>query len=281
MTTATTPTTTDPESYKSRHLLAWLWRNYLRKHVPVLLIAMVFMVLEGSMLGVLSYMMQPMFDNVFVEGQRDLLIWVGLVLMAIFIVRAVSSVVQKVLLTNIAQRTAAALRIDLLDRMMKQDGAFHLSHPPGFLIQRVQSDVNAVGDVWRAIVTGAGRDFIGLFVLLGVAISVDPVWALLACVGIPVLVLPAAMAQRYVRRQAREARDLGADLSTRLDEVFHGIVQIKLNALEQYQSRQYRTLTRQFIRTEVRAAFGGAAIPSMIDIMSGFGFMAVILYGGS
>ncbi len=245
------------------------------------MIAVCFMALEGSMLGALSYMMQPMFDNVFVEGDGSLLIWVGLILIAIFLVRAVSSVVQKVLLTRIAQRTAAALRIDLLDRMMLQDGSFHQSHPPGFLIQRVQSDVNAVGDVWRAIITGAGRDFMGLIVLLGVAISVDWVWALLAFVGIPLLVLPAAMAQNYVRRNARRARDLGAHLSTRLDEVFHGIVQIKLNALESYQSRQYRTLTDRFVDTEVKAAFGGAAIPAMIDIISGIGFMAVILYGGA
>lgn len=274
-------TTSETGNYESAHLLKWLWHGYLKKHVPVLMIAVAFMVVEGSMLGLVSYMMQPMFDSVFVEGQGDMLLWVALVLMAVFSVRAVSSVVQKVLLTNIAQRTAGALRIDLLDRMMKQDGAFHLSHPPGFLIQRVQSDVNVVGDVWRAIVTGAGRDFIGLLVLLGVAISVDPIWALFACIGIPLLILPAAMAQRFVRRQAREARDLGANLSTRLDEVFHGIVQIKLNALEKYQSAQYRALTRRFIRTEVRTSFGGSAIPAMIDITSGLGFMAVILYGGS
>ena len=97
------------------------------------------------MLGVLSYMMQPMFDTVFVNGESSLLIWVGVVLIGIFIVRAVSSVVQKVLLTRIAQKTAAALRVDMLDRLMLQDGSFHQSHPPGFLIQRVQSDVNAVG----------------------------------------------------------------------------------------------------------------------------------------
>lgn len=261
--------------------MAWLWRTYLKKHIPTLAVAVLFMILEGSMLGALSWMMQPMFDTVFVQGNGDMLIWVGVLLVGIFVVRAVSSVVQKVLLTRIAQKTAAALRIDLLDHMMKLDGAFHQSHPPGFLIQRVQQDVNAVGDVWRAIVTGAGRDFVGLIVLIGVAISVDPIWALLACVGTPLLVLPAAMAQRYVRRHARNARDLGANLSTRLDEVFHGIVQIKLNALEDYQSTQYRGLTDRFVRTEVRTAFGGAAIPAMIDIMSGAGFMAVILYGGA
>ena len=269
------------QTYTSGDLLRWLWKNYLKKHIGLMALATFFMIIEGSTLGALARLMEPMFDQVFVAGQKDALLWVGLVLIGIFILRAVAGVSQKVLLTRVAQRTAADMRIDLLDRMMKQDGAFHQSHPPGFLIQRVQSDVNSVGDVWRAVITGAGRDFIGLMVLLGVAISIDPVWALLACVGIPVMVLPAAAAQRFVRRRSREAKDLGANLATRLDEVFHGIVQVKLNALESYQARQYRELTDKFIGTEVRAAFGNSAIPGMIDIMSGVGFMAVILYGGS
>ncbi|UWR23470.1 ABC transporter ATP-binding protein [Sulfitobacter sp. S190] len=271
---------TDP-TYTSGQLLRWLWRNYLRKHMGLLAVAVLFMIIEGSTLGAMAKLMEPMFDRVFVAGENSLLYVVGLVLLGIFVMRAISSVAQKVLLTRIAQRSAADMRIDLLDQMMKQDGAFHQSHPPGFLVQRVQSDVNAVGNVWRAIITGAGRDFIGLLVLMGVAISIDWVWALLACIGIPLMVLPAAVAQRFVRQRAREARDLGATLSTRLDEVFHGIVQIKLNALERYQARLYRDTTRQFVRTEVRTAFGSSAIPALIDIMSGVGFMAVILYGGS
>lgn len=280
ITRVSNPNTPDTPSAASGPLLKWLWKGYLHKHTGMMAVAVFFMLLEGSMLGALSYMMQPIFDNVFVQGQGDMLVWVGIAVVGIFVVRALSSIAQKLLLTKVALKTSAALRMDLLDRIMLQDGAFHQIHPPGFLIQRVQGDVAAVGDVWRAIITGAGRDFLGLLVLMGVAISVDPIWALLACVGIPILVLPAAMAQRYVRKQARKSRDLGANLSTRLDEVFHGIVQVKLNALERYQARQYRTLTRRFVSTETKTAFGSAAIPAMIDVISGFGFMAVIMYGG-
>ena len=268
-------------TYTSKELLKWLWQDYLKKHIWLLGLAVVFMAIEGATLGALAKLMQPMFDQVFVAGNESALIWVGLVLVGIFVLRAVASIAQKVLLTRIAQTSAADMRMDMLNRMMMQDGAFHQAHPPGFLIQRVQSDVNAVNDVWRAIITGTGRDLIGLIVLLGVAISIDPIWALLACIGVPLMVMPAALAQRFVRARSREARDLGAHLSTRLDEVFYGIVQIKLNALERYQSRQYRDLTRKYVKTEVRAAFGNSAIPGMIDIMSGVGFMAVILYGGS
>lgn len=270
-----------PPTASARELLGWLWRGYLHKHFWLLLAAFAFMTLEGSMLGALSYMMQPMFDQVFVAGDSGALWWVGLVIMGIFILRALSGMVQKVLLTRVSEYSTADLRFDLLDRIMLQDAAFHQAFPPGNLIQRVQADVGSLSVVWRTILTGAGRDAIALVVLISVAISVDPVWALLACVGTPLLVLPATLVQRFIRGQAREARELGADLSTRLDEVFHGIVPVKLNALEQYQSGKYRALTKTFVRTQIRSALGTAAIPGMIDIMAGIGFFAVLLYGGS
>lgn len=265
----------------SASLFKWLWRGYLRKHTLMIIAALIVMVINGAMLGALAYMMQPMFDQVFVGGNHKMLYVVGVLVILIFVVRAVSGIAQKILLSRVAMRTAFEVRKDLLGQMMKQDGGFHQAYPPGYLIQRVQGDVSSANSIWRALLIGAGRDVIGLFVLLAVAINVDPVWALLACIGVPFMVLPTIVAQRFIRQRAREARDLSAALSKRLDEVFHGIVQIKLNSAEDYQAKQYREVTREFMRTKMRTVVGSAAIPAMVDIMSGLGFMAVILYGGS
>lgn len=271
--------TQGPEA-TSKELLLWLWKDYLHKHIGWLLLALLFMTLEGSTLGALSYMMRPMFDDVFVGGDTGAIAQVGMAVMGIFILRAVSGVVQQAIMTRISLRTAAALRFDLLARAMKQDGAFHHVHPPGFLIQRVQMDVNAINDVWRAVITGAGRDAIALIALMGVAISIDWRWTLVTLIGLPVLFLPIAVVQKFVRKQARSARDLGATLATRLDEVFHGIVPIKLNGLESYQQKQYADKTEDFIQREVRATVGSASIPGLMDLMAGLGFLAVLVYGG-
>ncbi len=271
--------TVKPKS--SAELMGWLWRGYLKRHLPVLAVAMVFMLLEGSMVGAVSYMMQPMFDDVFVTGDTTALRWVSVAFLLIFCVRGGAGVVQKVLLTRISQLTAAHLRMDLLARLIRQDPGFHQVHPPGFLIQRVQVDVNAVNNVWRAIVTGAGRDAISLVILIGVAVNVDWRWTAVMLFGVPLSLFPIAAAQRYVRKKAATARDLGATLATRLDEVFHGIVPIKLNNLERYQTKRYGSHTDTFVQTEIRAVFGTASITGMIDVMAGVGFMGVLLYGGS
>lgn len=270
-----------PDPQNSRVLLGWLWSNYLHKHLWLLLAALAFMALEGSMLGALSLMMRPMFDQAFVGGNTDAIWWVGVGILGIFLVRAIASIGQKALLALISQRSAADMRTGMLEHLMIQDGSFHQSHPPGFLIQRVQSDVDSVGQVWNAVITGAGRDLVALVILMSVAVTTDWQWTLVACIGTPILVLPSQLVQKFVRRRAREARDLGAKLATRLDEVFHGIVPVKLNRLEQYQSDRYRTLTQELVRAEVRAKLGEATIPGLIDVMAGLGFLGVLVYGGT
>ncbi|EPX85406.1 ABC transporter ATP-binding protein [Salipiger mucosus] len=264
----------------ARGLFAWLWWTYLWPYRGLLTLALIFMSIEGAMFGFLSYMMKPMFDEVFVGGSGDALVWVGLAFFSIFLIRALASIAQKVLLTRVSQMSVGDIRNDLLSHLMTLEGAFHQSHGPGYLMQRVEGDVDSVNKVWRIIITGAGRDVIALISLFAVAMGIDWRWTLVALVGAPLLVAPAIVLQRFVRGNARAARDIAAQLSTRLNEVFHGIVPVKLNRLEDYQSKRYRRLTDDRIHTEVRAAMGQASIPGLIDIMSGVGFMGVLLYGG-
>jgi subfamily B ATP-binding cassette protein MsbA len=145
----------------------------------------------------------------------------------------------------------------------------------------VQGDVQALGSVWTGLITGLGRDLVAVVALFSVALWVDWVWTAIALIGIPVLVLPSFAIQGYVRRKARAARVVAADMSTRLDEVFHGINPIKLNSLEDYQGKRYEALTNRRVRTETQAAFGQGMIPSLVDVMAGLGFFAVLLYGGN
>jgi ATP-binding cassette subfamily B protein len=265
----------------AKGLFVWLWWGYLWKHRWLLAIALIFMAIEGSMFGLLSYMMKPMFDQVFVGGNAGALWWVGLVIFGSFLIRATASVVQKVLLTRISEETVGDIRNDLLRHLMTLDGSFHQAHGPGYLMQRVEGDVGQISKVWRIIITGAGRDVIALVSLFAVALGIDWHWTLVELVGAPLMVLPSILVQRFVRGNARKARDIAAGLSVRLNEVFHGIVPVKLNRLEEYQAARYRTLTDDRITAETRSALGQSSIPGLIDIMAGIGFLGVLFYGGS
>ncbi|WP_299924257.1 ABC transporter ATP-binding protein [uncultured Pelagimonas sp.] len=271
----------EDEHTSSWVLFKWLWHGYLRRYVWFLAVALFFMMLEGGLTASFSVMMQPLFDDVFLGAKQEALLWVGLAVLGIFVARGLVSLAHKVILTWASQQSMADIRSDMLAHLMTLDVDFHSLHGPGQLIQRVEGDVGAIAKVWKTLVTGAGRDAVTFVALLAVAFWTDWVWTLVALVGVPLMIGPTAFLQRFVRKNSRRVRQIAADQSTRLNEVFHGILPVKLNQLEKHQSKNFTKLQHQRVKTEVRAAAGQASLPTLIDVMSGLGFFGILYMAGS
>ncbi len=264
----------------ARPLFLRLWRGYLVQHRWPMAAAFVLMMIEGATLGTLSYMLQPLFDDVFAAGTEAALLPVGLGILALFVIRAAAMVGARGVMAAISARVAAAMQADLLRHILRLDGRFFQDHSPGRLIERVQGDTMAVQGVWASLITGVGRDLVALIGLVTVAVSIDWRWTLAALIGAPLLLLPTVVVQRYIRRKTGQMRDQAGLRATRLDEIFHGIQAIKLNRMEDYQTGRYQAIVDRIVRADVRTTLGRATMPAMIDIVTGIGFFAVLMLGG-
>lgn len=274
-----TPPPDDPR-YRSGALFGRLWRGYLRRYAGLVALAFGLMVIEGSTFGALSYLIRPLFDQVLAPGGQDLLLWVAFAILGLFVVRAITALLSRGIMTTVAQKSSTAMQVDLLRHVLTLDSGFFQTTAPGALIERVQGDTIAVQGVWSAVIVGVGRDTVAVLSLFGVALAIAPLWTLAALVGVPLLVVPVALVQRYIRAKSRHLREQAGLRTTRLDEIFHGIQAIKLNRMEAYQSERFRRIARAIVRAEVRMMLGRAAMPSLIDITTGIGFFAVLLLGG-
>lgn len=257
-----------------------LWSDYLRAHRWRMALAFVFLLIDGSTLAALSWMLEPLFDRVFVAGDAAAIWWVGGAIFGLFALRAVTSVVSKTLMTEVSLRSSSQMQVDLLARLLVLDMRFYHDNPPGALIERVQGDTLAVQGVWQVMVMGVGRDVIALVALFAVAIAIDPVWTLAALLGAPLLILPTVVVQRYVRRKTRAVREGSGERATRLDEVFHGIATVKLNRMEAWQAGRFDAIVQGLVKGQVRMAFGQSFIPALIDLVTGLGFFLVLLLAG-
>ncbi|MGI1663399.1 ABC transporter ATP-binding protein [Palleronia sp. KMU-117] len=265
---------------KAGPLLAWLWQGYLKRHWALLALAFALMVVEGSALGVMSYMIEPLFDRVFVGGNVGALWFVASLFAAIFILRGIAGVAQSVIMSYVANTTTAEIQIDLVGHLLRLDSMYFQRNSPGALMERVQGDTAAVSGVWQTLIRSVGRDAVTLVSLTIVVVAIDPVWTLAAVVGIPLLVLPTMTVQRYIRKKTHYTRETASERSTRLDEVFHGINPIKLNSLEAYQNNRFANVVERIRRAQVKAAAGAAAMPGMIDVVTAIGMFGVLMFAG-
>ncbi len=266
----------DP-AYPSRRLFARLWRGYLRRHTGLMAVAFVVMAVEGSTLAALSWLLKPLFDSMVAKGGTASLSLVGVAILGLFLIRAVTSVVSRLVLMTVSQRSTTAMQVDLLRHVLTLDQAFFQANSPGRLIERVQGDTQAVQSVWATFITAVARDVLSLVGLVVVALTIDPLWTVTALIGAPALIVPALVVSRYIRRKTYSMREQAGMRATRLDEIFHGIAAVKLNRIEDYQVARFARVVSAIRRAELRMAAGRAALPALIDVVTGIGFFAVLL----
>lgn len=268
------------KTFTNRYLLGELWHNYVKKHRTKLMIAVFFMVLEGAAMGVFLKQLQPMFDSVFVAGNEAKIWNVALVIFGVFMIRGFGSFIHRSLTAKTGISVVSALQQDLTSHLLLLDMEYFNKNSPGGLIERVRGDTQALQSFASNTLITLGRDFTTFLAALIVAIQTDAVWTALLFIGIPVLVLPLTILQRLIRNQTRKAREASAHLSTRLDEIFHGIKAIKLNNLLSHESGRFEAGLDQFIRRQLNAAYSRNAMLSTIEIAAGFGFVGIIYLGG-
>jgi len=269
-----------PGRARDRMLAAWLWRGYVRQFLPLLLLAIVLMAVDGAMMGAFSLLIQPMFDDVLVQGQAESLVWVALAVAGVFLIRALTALTHKPLMTYLSESVIARMQERLLSHLMRLDQAFFHRHPPGALIDRVRGDSQGLGVIFTEILPALARDLISVLALLGVALWIDWRWTLIAVIGTPLLVLPILALQKVVRRVGTRAREASAEASNRLDEIFHGVYTIQRNGLEIREGGRFRTSVDRFIAASVRTRIGQSGMNALADIVAALGFSLVLIYGG-
>ena len=266
--------------HSARYLLAWLWRDHLRKRWHLLALAMVFMAVEGAATGGLSWLVRPMFDEVHAGAAFGVVVRVAASVGGVFVLRALAGLLSKIIIARQSERVGAELQQVMLAHALRLDQTFYLANSPGSLMERLRGDTATLRSLWPQMLQAVGRDVMALISLATVAVLIDWHWALIAVAGVPVLAWPITRLQHSVRRTARAARGAAGTLSTRLDEAFHGIRTLQLSGAEAQEVSRYRRALDAFLTAQFRSDRASAAIPALIDVVAALGFAGVMLYGG-
>ena len=260
-------------------LFKWFWSLYVREHFGLLFTALIFMSIEGSMLGLLSYSIKFLFDNVLVSKDTSSILIVAVVIFSIFSIRAIAGFVHRLLTVNVCQKIIKVIQDRMVAHLLNMDVGFHQKNSPGTLMDRVRADSKALSEsVGEAFMT-VGRDGFSLISLLAVVFFIDWKWSLIAFLGLPFLVLPILLLQGLIRSRAGENRDYESKANVRLDEIFHGITDIKLNRAEGRERNKFFDILQLTHKVRLRLEAGMAGIPAMIDVIAAIGFLAVMVFG--
>jgi subfamily B ATP-binding cassette protein MsbA len=264
----------------SRQLLGRLWRDHIRRYVPRLVAALCCMVLVAASTAAIAYVMKPVVDDIFVARDRDMLVLVALSILAIFMVKGLSTFGQTVLMTHVGQRVIADMQIRMFSHLMVADLAYFQRNHTGTLISRFTNDVNLLRGAASHVVIGIGKDLISLMFLIAVMFERD--WLLAACSFFifPLAIFPIVKIGRRMRRVSANTQTEWGRLTTLLDETFAGARHVKAYGMEAYESARATRAANLIFRLNLKAGVTRAFSHPIMETLGGTAVMGVVLYGG-
>ncbi len=238
--------------------------RYVGRYKAALVLVAVCLILStvGSVAS--SYMLKPLLNDYILPGDFPGLLKMLVLMGGLFALSAVCSFAYARIMVHVAQRTVAAIRQDLFDRLQQLPVSYYDRHQSGDLMSRFTNDIDTVSEMLNssfASIISNVLTFLGTVLMM---IILNPwltliTFGFLALMGVVVKVIGGRSRVNFQRQQAA----LGA-VNGYIEEMIEGQKVIKVFNHEKQAIGRFTTLNDEYRQAATAAqAYAGMMMPAM------------------
>jgi len=198
---------------------------------------------------------------------------------AIAVVGAVSSYVEKYLTTSISQWVAHDLRRTLYNHIQRLSLAEFDQTRTGDLITRVTSDIESVQDFLDSALLGMLVSSLTLVGMIGVMFYINWRFTLIALSVAPVLLVVVYSFTRRIKKASRAVRKKESELVSVVEEVLTSVRVVKAFAREDYELKRFESQSLENVETALEARSIKAKLSPFVEVIVAVGTCLVLWYG--
>jgi subfamily B ATP-binding cassette protein MsbA len=251
-----------------------------KPHAVKFFFAMICMLVVGVTTSALAFLVKPALDEIFLKRNIDMLKWIPLAVIGIYLTKGACNYAQTVLMNFIGQRVVADLREFLYRKIQTQSLAFFTKNPTGTLMSRITNDVAYIQGAVSEAVTALLKDSFTLICLVFVIFYRDWQLAIIAIFVFPLAVYPIAKFGQKMRQVATRTQVTLGSLTTLLQETISGTRIVKAFSMEEYENRRFAGENERLFRLNLKTVSINAISSPFMEFLGGLGISAIIFYGG-
>ncbi|MBC6441092.1 MAG: ABC transporter ATP-binding protein [Rhodospirillales bacterium] len=257
-----------------------LLREHIKRYIPQMLLAVVFMGLVAATTAAYAWLVQPILDEVFIEKDHSRLWTITIAVLAVFAIKGMADYAQTVIMARVSMRIVADIRQRVYESLIRADLAFFHGASTGGLIAGCMNNVDLMRDTVANTLTAMAKDILTLTFLVALMFYQDWALALVAFFVFPLALVPVTRIGRKVRKRASLAWAELETVTGFMSETFRSIRHIKAYGQEGYEVKRARErIDTLFIRI-FKTMRAKAAISPIMEMLAGIAIATIIVYGG-
>ncbi len=255
--------------------------SYIKPYLPRLIFAMICTIMAAAGNLYIPWIIKEMIDQVLAEKNGDLLDWIALSIIAIFIVRGCFWYGQNYLMSYVGQRVIIDIRAAVFKKLQRLSVSFYDKNKTGTIMSYVTNDVNALQS---AMVDNTIEMITEGFILIGSVVAMvylDWRLTLFTVCTFPAVLWFMEFFGKKIRRTGGRIQECTADITSVLQESVASARVIKSFVREDYEVGRFEVENKANFRANMKNAQLMATLTPVVELVAAIGVTMIIWYGGN
>ncbi len=267
--------------------------SYIKPYRMRLIEALLCMSMVGILTSALMYMIKPTMDGIFggkevfiplvgmsFQPGIELLPILALIILSIAFLKGIFTYCEAYLLSYMGQRIVMDIRNQLYDHLQRLCLSFFLRQRTGNLISRLTNDVMLLQNAIRVVPRDTIRQGFTVFFLIFIIFYLNWIWALIALILFPFLVIPLSKFGERLRRVSLQGQEKMADIYSILQERISGAKLIKSFCMEEEEIKKLHVENRHFFNIIMRSMRIISMQSPIMEFIATIGIVGILIMGG-
>ena len=219
-------------------------------------------------------------DNYIVIPNKQGLINITMILMAILVIEGVLQFVYIYLSTWLGQHVIQDLRTKVFKHILSLRMKYFDNTPIGTLVTRSISDIETIADIFSQGLLVIIAELLKLIVVVSMMFYVNWRLALIAMLTIPILLVATSWFKQNIKASFKDVRDQVSMLNTFVQEHIVGMNIVQIFNRENSEYDKFIKINKQHRDAHLRSIFYYAVFFPIVEVLSAMSIGLIVWYGG-
>lgn len=257
-----------------------VWLTYVAPKWKMLTLSIVLMLIASSFDALLVSQLKPVFDEVFLDKNREMLGRIGLIILGLYFLKGVFSYSQSLVMTKLSIGVIRGMQFDVFKKLLAMDNRFYQKHTLGEILTRFGSDVATVQGAVLGSLTTFVRDSASVFFLVVLMFLQSFEMACVVFFVFPAAIWPIVIFGKKMRRKFQKNREVDEKFFDQVTQTFKSIKIVKSYCTEDLEFNNAKETIYKQNKLQFSMAIINALQHPLTEFVGGVGMAATLAYGG-
>lgn len=255
--------------------------KYVKPYLFRGLCAAICTVIAAGGTAYLPWIIKDMVDQVLKEKNTDMLNYIVVSIIVVFIIRGVAYYGQSYLMNYVGQRVIIDIRKAVFEKLQRLSLSFYDKNKTGTIMSYVTNDVNALQSAMVENVVEMVTESVILIASIVMMIYLDWRLFLVTFSTFPVVLLFIDQFGKRIRKSGSRIQEATADITSVLQETVSSARVIKSFVREEYEINRFDKENMNNFRANMKYAQLSATLTPTIEFVAAVGVTIILWYGGN